>query len=399
MTRMTTAAHAREMLEKLCSVTPDRHPGSSGNREATRMAETHLRNAGWTVETPVFSCMEWEAGPAELSAGEVSWEVFPGPYSLPCDVTAPLIAVSRVEELEVVRAENAILLLHGDIAKEQLMPRNFVFYNPVHHQRVYELLDRMQPAVVLAATSRNPELAGSMYPFPLIEDGDFDIPNAYMRDRDGEELLALHGTEVTLRFAAKRIPAEGCNVIARREGRSGKRVVVSAHIDAKKGTPGACDNGSGVVIQLLLAELLSGIALPHTVELAVLNGEDYYAASGQMRYMEEQRWENMLLNINIDGVGPAGAPTAFSLHQVQGPMAASVAEAAERHGIVAGPPWYQGDHMMFVQQGVPAVALTTSDMQRVWTEITHTAEDRPEIIDPALMVDAAAFLAALIPAL
>ncbi|MBK9392004.1 MAG: M28 family peptidase [Bacteroidetes bacterium] len=32
-------------------------------------------------------------------------------------------------------------------------------------------------------------------------------------------------------------------------------MVVTAHIDAKKGTPGAIDNATGVIVLLLLSEL------------------------------------------------------------------------------------------------------------------------------------------------
>ena len=393
MPKHPSTAYAMQLLKRLCAMEPDRHPGSAGNRAATDMVQSHMEAQGWTVVSPEFKCIDWEAGSAELHAGEMEYTVLPGPYSLPCDISAPLIAASTPEELELIDVSGKILLLHGDIAREQLMPKNFVFYNPVHHQRIYEAIEQQHPEAVIAATERNPELAGSAYPFPLFEDGDFDIPNAYMKDVDGNALLPHLGEMVHLRFTSRRIPAVGCNVIATKRGTSAKHVVVSAHIDAKRGTPGACDDGSGVVIQMLLAEMLRNTELPVTVELAVLNGEDYYSAPGQMLYMQDQDWSGMLLNINIDGVGPKGSGSAYSLHACPDAVRGKIDSAAGKHAaVVPGSAWQQGDHMIFVMNGVPAMAITSEDMETVWTEIAHTAADNPSIIDARNMITVASFV-------
>jgi len=74
-----------------------------------------------------------------------------------------------------------------------------------------------------------------VYPFPLIEDGDFDIPSVYMKDVDGEKLAGYAGQRVALDIRATRKPAKGCNVIARK-GTDNRRVVIFAHIDAKSST-------------------------------------------------------------------------------------------------------------------------------------------------------------------
>lgn len=81
--------------------------------------------------------------------------------------------------------------------------------------------------------------------------------------------------------------------------------MITAHIDTKIGTPGAIDNGTGVTVLLLLAELLKDHSFNYLIELVVLNGEDYYSAPGQIRYIEqnEGRFSDILLNINIDGAG------------------------------------------------------------------------------------------------
>lgn len=48
-------------------------------------------------------------------------------------------------------------------------------------------------AAVIAATGRNPDLAGYLYPFPLFD--------AYMKDVDGARLLRYTGQTVRMRIA------------------------------------------------------------------------------------------------------------------------------------------------------------------------------------------------------
>ena len=50
----------------------------------------------------------------------------------------------------------------GDICAEQLMPKNFVFYNPDHHKRIYAFLEEKMPAAIITATERKPEMVGAL---------------------------------------------------------------------------------------------------------------------------------------------------------------------------------------------------------------------------------------------
>jgi aminopeptidase YwaD len=54
--------------------------------------------------------------------------MFVSPYSLGSTVEEQLVSASRVEELAQLEISGKILFLYGEIAKEQLMPKNFVFY-------------------------------------------------------------------------------------------------------------------------------------------------------------------------------------------------------------------------------------------------------------------------------
>src|SRR4030042_3382446 len=238
---------ASEYLKTLCRVKPNRRTGSKGNRAATDFFYDTIKPWGYKMETTPFTCLDFESGEVALVCRGNSFEICISPYSLGCDVTAELVTVSTIEELEKCYCSGKILLMKGEICAEQLMPKNFVFYNPEHHKRIYAILEERQPAAIITATARKPELVGAIYPFPLIEDGDFDIPTVYCTDTTGEEIAANTDHEFLLRIQAKRVQSTACNVIARKNPYAKEKIIVCAHIDVYSNTPGALDNASGTV--------------------------------------------------------------------------------------------------------------------------------------------------------
>jgi aminopeptidase YwaD len=333
-----------------------------------------------------------------MSEGD-SFDIHISPYSLGCGLTAELATAETMDQLEAADCAGKILLLKDDIASEQLMPKKFVFYNPDHHRELYALLEAKQPAAVIAATRRQPETAGALYPLPMIEDGDFDIPSFFCSETVGGRIAAKNGRAFTLKAGAERIPATAANVVARKNPGAAQTIVVCAHIDAYGDSPGAGDNASGVVVLLLLAEALRDYEGPAEIELIAFNGEDHYSAGGEMDYLN--RYGNDLarvkLAINLDYVGCAGGRSAYSFYNCP----AETQKAARRTfdafaGLTEGPPWHQGDHMIFVMQQKPAIALTAENAAQLAATVTHTAADIPELIDPAKLVEIAAALKALI---
>jgi aminopeptidase YwaD len=388
-------------LKKLCVEIPERCVGSHGNRQATRFFEEVVRSCGWETETQEFEALDWEDGGAVFKSGQETFEVHVSPYSLGCEAEARLASASSLEELEGLELKGKILLLYGEIAREQLMPKNFVFYNPEEHRRIIALLEEKEPLALVCATGRNPALAGGAYPFPLIEDGDFDIPSVYMTEEEGIRLLAQAGKLAALKSNSRRIPGKGYNVLGRKGNQGGDRIVITAHIDAKKGTPGAIDNATGVIVLLLLAQMLEGYDGDRPIELVAFNGEDYYAVPGQMAYVRanQNRFDEILLNINIDGAGYREGPSAFSFFGLPDEIKAKAEGVlAKFTGILEGVQWAQGDHSIFVQYGRPAIAVTSQwFLENIDGQtITHTPKDSPEIVDLQKVVEIAAALSSLV---
>jgi len=383
---------AKDYLNTLCNVKPNRRTGSPGNREATDFFAAAVKKWDYTVDTTPFPCLDYESGKISLVCHDRAYEVYVSQFSLGCDVTAELVTVSSVEELEKCRCQGEILLMHGAICAEQLMPKNFVFYNPDHHQRIYALLEEKQPAAIITATEKNPELVGALYPFPLFEDGDFDIPSVYCTDAVGKGILAKTGEVCHLTIQARRIPATACNVIACKNQAAPQKIVVSAHIDAYWSTPGALDNASGTVVLLLLAEMLQDYKGKLGIEIVAFNGEDYYGASGEMDYLRRygQDLARMVAAINVDDVGYQQGKTAYSLYECPDEIKQKTDSIFGNYdGIAAGEPWYQGDHMIFAQNGKPAIAFTAEKIAELMATITHTPKDTPDMVDCGKLIEVA----------
>ncbi|HSR48170.1 MAG TPA: M28 family peptidase [Anaerolineales bacterium] len=383
------SGRARLYLDFLCSVKPNRRTGSPGNREATAFFADVMQSLGLEVDDSPFECLDYVCDRVALTRGTEAFDIRASPYSLGCDLVAELVAASTVEELADADCEAKLLLLRGPIASEQLMPKNFVFYNPEHHRELIRLLEARRPAAIIAATGRKPEQAGALDPFPLIVDGDFDIPNAYCRDSVGEALAALQGTSRRLEIDAQRIPAKANNIVARLNPEAPSKVILTAHIDAYEDSPGASDNASGTVVLLLCAHVLSDAPGSIGVEIVALNGEDHYSAAGQMDYLQRYgaRLAETALAINIDDVGYIEGGTSYSFYECPPDLVEAAGTAlSEFDGLAPGPPWFNGDHMIFVQRGVPAMAITAERTPELMATITHTSDDTPEIIDTRKLV-------------
>ena len=378
---------------------PNRRVGSKGNRAATDFFAEIIASFGFHADCPEFDCIDWTEDGTQLMVDGTPFDVLVSPYTLGCHLHAPLTVVSTVEGLEAADVTNKALLMRGEITKEQLMPKNFPFYNPDQHKRIIHLLETKKPQAIIAATTQDVALAGAVYPFPLIEDGDFDIPSVYMTAEEGSRLAKFSGKEIFLDIRAQRTPATGCNVIACKGTNPDSRAVLFAHIDAKDGTPGAIDNATGVTVLLLLAELLADYFGKLGIEIVALNGEDYYSAAGEKQYLSinKGKFSNIVLGINLDGVGYCQGQTAFSLYDCPAAINSLIHKMfASYQELVEGEPWYQSDHSLFLMNQTPALAFTSGRFTELWTEIAHTPKDTPEIVDTTKLVAVAIALRELL---
>ncbi len=150
---------------------------------------------------------------------------------------------------------------------------------------------------------------------------------------------------------------------------------------------------------LALAELLR--ESKHPIELVIFNGEDYYGAPGQVKYIEQNagRFGDIALNINIDGAGYKEGLSCFSPFDLPENITDALMEVIrDNPGLVEGAPWYQGDHSLFIQQGRPAIAVSSQwFVENMETqELTHTPKDNLSVVNYDRVAECATGIAGIV---
>jgi len=379
-------------LEVLVGEIGPRATGSSNNFKAIEYIENELVGTGFSVERQEFDCINWTPGKARLIIQGKEVLVRGADYTLPCKIEGKITCIENLRQLEEGNLDGEIAFLWGEIASEPLMPKNFPFWNPPEHKKIISLLEEKRPKGVLFSSCSEESLV------PLIEDGDFSIPCGVVPPGEESFILEKKGKVAQLEIEATRSPAWGANLIARTEG-SLPKIALTAHLDTKPFTPGALDNAVGIATLLTLGKLLMSKKPGVQVELVALNGEDYFSNPGEVIYFKENLLQTgkYRFGINVDGIGYKEGETGVSFFEFPSDLKDKI--RAVKKGfpdIVEINPWPQGDHMLFVLKGIPALALTSTEVFGILNKIIHTSEDGIDLIDFKKVSSVVAFLFGLI---
>lgn len=111
-----------------------------------------------------------------------------------------------------------------------------------------------------------------------------------------------------------------------------------------------------------------------------------------MVQQNQNSFDDVLLNINIDDAGYKEGKSAFSLMELPEEIKDVAQKVIENNpAIIEGTPWYQGDHSIFLQYGRPAIAVSSSwFLENLETQdITHTPKDNLSIVNYERIVEIA----------
>ena len=361
-------------METLCQEIGPRATGSAGNKLAVDYAAEKFRLLGFDVQLQEFPCMDWQNDGAELFVDDQAVEVEAAEYAMPCDVSGDLICVQTIQELQAADLANKICVMYGDLCKEPIMPKSMVFWNPEEHQAIIRELEQKQPLAVITVSFLE-EVA-----VPIIQDGDFTVPCGTVKGKFLPSLI--NKKNAALRLFTERRAAVAANVIATYG--KGKKLAYSAHIDTKPTTPGALDNGTGVATLLTLAEQLVETKLNHQLEFVLFNGEDYYSMPGEMTFMAQSlnQPEEYEFAINVDGAGMQNSSTSYSLYECSEQLTAQLDTFSKAYPTIEKvEPWPMGDHMLFAGAGIPAAAITSTQIYLLMEAVMHTPKDNLSIVD------------------
>ncbi len=163
-------------------------------------------------------------------------------------------------------------------------------------------------------------------------------------------------------------------------------VVVGAHADSVKISPGANDNASGIAAVLEAARLLARIPTGRTLHFVAFGAEEDGLIGSHFYTLSHAGTVVGMVNMDMVGRGPGLLIGNFGNDVSLVNLAERV---AKRLGLSVGRfKFGQSDHVSFEQAGVPAVFIHTGD-----DEAIHTSGDVANRISPALVATAATLAA------
>jgi hypothetical protein len=180
------------------------------------------------------------------------------------------------------------------------------------------------------------------------------------------------------------------NVIASIPGKnetSNAIYILSAHYDTVIGSPGANDDGSGIVAILAIAEVLSNYSFNHTIKFIAFSGEEV-GTYGSFIYANEayKNEDNIVAVLNLDIIGYSetkiGGKIIRFFHETPSDWIAIFAQeiASKYNNIlnisVENLPNYPGaDNQAFVDYGYDGVWIAQHDSNRVGHSPNDTFEN------------------------
>src|SRR3990172_3118305 len=112
-------------LQDICLNIGERPTGSVNNRLAGEYIAGQFKRLGFEVETQEFNGIDWHSSATWLRMGDHQLPAFAAPYSLPCDLHAPCLLLGDIDQLDRANLRDQIAVLHGDLTREALTPKNF----------------------------------------------------------------------------------------------------------------------------------------------------------------------------------------------------------------------------------------------------------------------------------
>lgn len=219
------------------------------------------------------------------------------------------------------------------------------------------------------------------------------IPAVTISNEEGQRLLqGLRAGPLRMRLQVSSIVGQRMaqNVIGVKLGtRTPKEiVVVGAHADSVKVSPGANDNGSGVAAVLEAARVLAHVATARTIHFVAFGAEENGLIGSHFYTLSHAGTIVGMINMDMVGRGP-GLQVGN-----EGPDISAV-DLAERVALRQGMQVRrfklgQSDHVSFEQAGVPSVFITTGDDNAI-----HTPGDTADRLNPTLVASAATLAAAV----
>ena len=401
----TETDDAYRRLAELCDTFGPRFSGTTNLEAAIDWALAKMKADGFeNVHGEDVQVPHWVRGEESAEMLEPTHQKLPmlglgGSVATPKGgITAPVLVVRSFEDLKQ-RAGEA----RGKIV---LFNAPFVSYGQTVAYRVNGA-SRAAKAGAVASLVRSITPFGFQTPHTgmmTYEDGVPRIPHAAITIEDADQLQRWQerGKQVVVRLnmSAKVLPdAHSRNVVAEIVGREkpDEIVLVSGHMDSWDITPGALDDGGGVVSAWEAVRLMHklGMRPRRTVRLVLWTNEEN-GLRGAKNYAERHRLELPKHVLAMESDDGAFQPTGFAFKGGEQAKAVIGQVGALLGGIQADRIVSGGggsDVEQLAPAGVPAMELTVEGSKYFWFH--HTAADTPDKVNPKELSQCAAAMAVM----
>ena len=204
-------------------------------------------------------------------------------------------------------------------------------------------------------------------------------------------LLSAGPLRLRVEHRARYVERASANVIAEIPGAVApeENVIVGAHYDTQRDSPGASDNGTGLAVLLELARAWSGVERRRTVTLAAWGAEElacWGSYSYALAHSDELARAVAMLNLDALGLPFPGTRTIVADPALGRFAAESTARMGwEVESELDASRFPYADHIPFVDAGVPAAWIwrfppqhpyyhSAGDTVR-WVDLDRLAED------------------------
>jgi len=205
-----------------------------------------------------------------------------------------------------------------------------------------------------------------------------------------------------------RYPKFKCqNVVATLNGvdpSSDAVIILSAHYDTVKNTPGANDDGTGVAAILSFAKIFSNYSFKHTIKFIAFSGEEV-GGLGAHAYAKKayEHKENIIATLDVDMIGYIDSPDNEKLIQMLVPdrskwifdLSKNLSQTYSNFNLSFSiiPNFPTCNHQPFVDYGFDAVWYTHDDA--ILYPWLHKPEDTIDKINYSYFVNASKLLIAI----
>ncbi|MCB0121056.1 MAG: M28 family peptidase [Caldilineaceae bacterium] len=389
---MTIINAIQDHLDHLVKQIGCRMIGTEGNLVAADYIEDVFKQAKLEVRRQSYPCLSWRAERCALRIAGQTVEAIPNTFSPPCQITANMVLVRTIEELERADVGNCLLVLCGELTSDPIMSLvDHAVYLPERDRKIGVLLRQKQPQAIVTVS-----LAPGYTPI-LLEDPRLNIPSVTVSAEVGLLITQNINSPASLEIVSDVKPGQTCNVIGVNCSPSqAKRIIMCAHYDTKNGTLGAWDNASGVAALLALAQHYALNPPPVSIEFVAFSAEEYgIEDSFEDPYLTEyglsippfvygqeiaapyraSELDEVLAVINFDGIGQLLTANTVATMACSEALKALVREVKQSFpGIVAVSGWPASNHYGFSANGIPSIPLGSVEMKNVLHVPNDTVE-------------------------